>query len=338
MTEQATQPSGKRRHRWWLAVVAVLSVLILVTVKWVAPIGMEQYAIATIRSDCPDVAIGLPVPPVPPTTAPPGSPGYIKPISSRRFSYSRYLGIYRSTQLDAEYAGPQFLRDWTDQKLLKIEKMRGEAEALLPAAGQLRWLRHVEQAEFDGVRDHNAVVIGQLKTLEQLKVRGEVSDKGIAQWGRLRELWRLRLRSPRVRGEGLAALREADRLSFLDLSHTPLENVALEHISQMEGLQTLLLIDTKITDDGLAPLARLKRLKKLCLLQTEITDAGLEHLIHIEELLDLDLSHTQVTLEGVRQLRDCPNLQRLRLGGFNLSVKQQQELEQALPGCQVTRY
>ncbi|WP_231963036.1 hypothetical protein [Symmachiella macrocystis] len=93
------------------------------------------------------------------------------------------------------------------------------------------------------------------------------------------------------------------------------------------------------TDEDLAYIGQFTELKILDLRYCEkITDTGLQHLLSLTKVEDLDLSETAVTFDGVRQLYVLHNLQRLDLGGLELNEAQRDELQQALPGCEVTRY
>jgi hypothetical protein len=132
----------------------------------------------------------------------------------------------------------------------------------------------------------------------------------------------------------LHRLRSVERIKLDDATDED-----LVYVGQLSKLEDLTVAFSKsITDAGLVHLSGLSQLKILSLRRTDITDAGLKHLLPLENLEELNLSETEVTFDGVRQLHVLHNLQRLGLGGLELSDAQRDELQQALPGCKVTRY
>ncbi|QDT51483.1 Leucine Rich repeats (2 copies) [Symmachiella dynata] len=131
----------------------------------------------------------------------------------------------------------------------------------------------------------------------------------------------------------LHRLRSVERVKLDDATDEDL--VYLGQLSELEDLNVA--YSDSITDAGLVHLSGLNRLKTLSLQRTGITDAGLKHLLLLANLEDLNLSETEVTFDGVRQLRAFGNLRRLGLGRMKLTEAQHEELQRALPGCEVTR-
>jgi len=325
MTSQATQTVKKPRRRWWWFLAASVSVLILVTIKWIGPIGMEQYAISKIRSDCPGVEV---------TTPDPGSSR--RPVTI--FSPALTFG---DTMVETQSLGPEFARTWTGYELLRVDSIYGSLEELRPVASQLFWLRYVKEVSPDRMDDDSADLIRHFVRLETLSI-GDVnlglSDRGISQWGQLTKLRVLDLSGSRVRGGGFAALKDLDRLVALNLDDTPIHDSGLKYLAELESLEQLSLCNTKITDEGLEHLENCKRLKQLSLIRTEITDAGLIHLTRIESLEDLELSYSKITPAALLQLGKCPSLRRLRIRGFAPTDEELDRLAQALPNCRVLRF
>ena len=75
----------------------------------------------------------------------------------------------------------------------------------------------------------------------------------------------------------------------------------------------------------------------LSLRYTELTDAGLKELAGLKSLQTLDLYHTQVTDVGLKELAGLKSLQALDLGETKVTDGGVHELQQALPGCRITR-
>ncbi len=323
---------------------------------------MEQRALAVIRAECPDVGIENSSAP------PPAPPTVITGFRSLRATLA--MSIWKPTNLHAEYVGPDFLREWTGHEFLGVRTIEGSANDLRPAADQLRWLQDVVDVVLHGVYDDDIEYVRHYSKLESLTLNTEITDTGqtcitdagISRLNSLFELRSLNLRDAHISGRGFATLSELDQLEEMDLTHTQLTDDGLDHVCELSGLKSLQFAGTRVTDDGLVHLKNLprleslmllglpitdnglkhlsdlKQLKTLSLLETKVTDAGLPYLLTLDNLEDLDLSETKVTLDGVRQLHVLRNLRRLRLGGFGLTNAQREELQRALPGCEVTRY
>ncbi|QDU47178.1 Leucine Rich repeats (2 copies) [Symmachiella dynata] len=356
MADTATQlPKTKRRARWpyFLAAAAVLAVI---SIKWLVPIGMEQRALAVIRAECPRVGIQIP------STTPPAPPPGASALSLLTHS-TWMLSARKSTNLDADYVGPDFLREWTGHEFLRVRMIEGSAEDLRPAADQLHWLQDVVDVDLFGLEDEDAAYIGQLPRVKSLNLRSPfITDAGLSRFGEITNLRRLILPHAYINGRGFKAFSSMEQLEELDLTNTQLNDEGLGYVCKLNGLKSLQFVGTRVTDDGLVHLKNLprleslmllglpitdnglkhlsdlKQLKTLSLLETKVTDAGLPYLLTLDNLEDLDLSETAVTLDGVRQLQVLHNLCRLRLGGFGMTNAQRDELQQALPGCEVTRY
>ena len=68
-------------------------------------------------------------------------------------------------------------------------------------------------------------------------------------------------------------------------------------------MRQLDLCHTKVGDLGLEHLKGLTKLERLELTGTAVTDAGLEHLKGLSQLRELHVDYTKVTDEGVKKLR-----------------------------------
>src|SRR5262249_3787474 len=92
-------------------------------------------------------------------------------------------------------------------------------------------------------------------------------------------------------------------------------DVGLEHLNGLTGLQNLDLANTDITDAGLERLQGLTGLQQLGLDHTRISGAGLEHLKGMTRLQMLRLSETRMTDAGLEHLKGLKGLQYLDLSG-----------------------
>ncbi|PIY44362.1 MAG: hypothetical protein COZ05_08330, partial [Armatimonadetes bacterium CG_4_10_14_3_um_filter_59_10] len=87
----------------------------------------------------------------------------------------------------------------------------------------------------------------------------------------------------------------------------------LAHLKEMDRLTHLQLAETGITDEGLAHIPAMRSIVRLNLAKTAITDACLKHLAMVRGLQEVDLSGTNVTSEGYASLQ--AQLPRLTLKG-----------------------
>ena len=62
-----------------------------------------------------------------------------------------------------------------------------------------------------------------------------------------------------------------DRLVQLDISETELDDAAMQQVSRMTNLESLILDGTRITDAGIVHLQKLAKLKVLLLSHTKVT-------------------------------------------------------------------
>jgi hypothetical protein len=104
-------------------------------------------------------------------------------------------------------------------------------------------------------------------------------------------------------------LKSFDRLRFLSLERSDIDDLGLENLGGLASIEQLILAGTKITNAGLARLRTLTKLSTLDLANTRVTDAGLVHLKELSNLSNLDLRGTRVSSAGVRDLeRALPNV------------------------------
>lgn len=84
----------------------------------------------------------------------------------------------------------------------------------------------------------------------------------------------------------------------------------MESAKELTELRRVDFVGGPATDAGLVHVRSLSRLQRLNLSDTQITDAGLEYLTNLTQLRELVLHGTRVTDDGVQQLqRALPNCQ-----------------------------
>jgi len=176
-------------------------------------------------------------------------------------------------------AGCAHLAQCSSLKSVRLEGMELSDGCVRPLAD----LPHLEDLclSYGILTDASLESIGRMKSLRQLRVEGDLSDKGLEQLSGFTQLQRLSLYGG-FEGTGLAALR-APGLEYL-------------HVEQ------------DISDRGLVAIGKFKGLHRLTVKGPEITDSGLAELTRLEGLEYLYVDSDQVTVEGMLQLKRLPKL------------------------------
>ena len=113
-----------------------------------------------------------------------------------------------------------------------------------------------------------------------------------------------------------ARLGRLSGLRKLDLSHTKITDVGLEHLRGLNQVVDLNLYFAEyITDSGIAHIKGWTQLKHLNLRGTKVTSRVFDHLQGLENLRSLDLSSTEITDAGFENLASLPHLETLAIGG-----------------------
>ncbi len=123
-----------------------------------------------------------------------------------------------------------------------------------------------------------------------------ITDADLAPAGQLAELWRI------------------------DLSHTKITDLGLEHLKNLQNVIDLnCLFAEYITEDGIAHLSGWKKLERLNLRGTKVTSKVFDHLAKLAALRVLDLSSSQIDDEGFENLASLGKLESLAIGANRLN-------------------
>lgn len=166
-------------------------------------------------------------------------------------------------------------------------------------------LRHLDTLRLAGTKITDAALEHLRGTrLSSLSLaRTSITDKGLAQLKGL-ELNAITLDGTRLKGWGLASLVGMPLVS-LNADPTQLDDAALETISRITTLETLMLSSPNITDQGLARLARLQGLSRLSIAGPRITSRNVEQLVvQLPSLSDLIVGGEGVTAEFGDHLKE----------------------------------
>ena len=126
----------------------------------------------------------------------------------------------------------------------------------------------------------------------------------------------------------ISPLAKLKKLKRLRLDHTQVSDLA--PLAELKNLEHLHFGSTEVSD--LSPLAELKRLKWLRLPCTQVSD--LSPLAELKNLEKLVLDDTEVS--DLSPLADLQNLKILDLFNTQVSEEQVQELQKALPNCEIS--
>ena len=124
------------------------------------------------------------------------------------------------------------------------------------------------------------------------------------------------LTSTWVTDADMATLGRYRKLRKLDLSHTQITGVGLEHLRELREVFELNLYYAEyVSDSGIAHLKDWTQLEHLNLRGTKVTSRVFDHVASLETLRSLDLAFTEVTDAGFENLASLPHLEKLAIGG-----------------------
>ena len=105
-------------------------------------------------------------------------------------------------------------------------------------------------------------------------------------------------------------------LERIDLSHTKISDVGLEHLKPLTNVRELNLHYAEyVTDSGIAHIKGWKNLERLSLRGTKVTSRVFDHIGALTSLRWLDISNTEVTDSGFEELAELTRLETLAIGG-----------------------
>jgi hypothetical protein len=175
------------------------------------------------------------------------------------------------------------------------------------------------------ITDEGLAHLAGLTNLRELNLSDcEFTDAGLSLLSGLVNLESLNLASsfgdsPQIKGPGLAALSGMKKLRVLILDKNLVDDAALEHLKNLQGLHELYLEQTRVVGPGLVHLKGLAALTLLSLSETKVTDAGLSGLQGVSSLEVLNLHGTFVSGEGIKHLQGLKNLHTLNLGNTTVA-------------------
>jgi Leucine-rich repeat (LRR) protein len=148
-----------------------------------------------------------------------------------------------------------------------------------------------------------------------------VADQGgRVEWDAKGNIESVDLTSTWITDADLARIGALGHLRGLNLAHTKVSDVGMQHLSGLTGVTDLNLYYAEyITEDGIAPIKGWTSLEQLNLRGTKVTSKVFDHLAHLTSLRSLDLAYSQIDDEGFEQLSALAHLEELAIGGNRLT-------------------
>lgn len=182
------------------------------------------------------------------------------------------------------------------------------------------------------------VHLGKLSKLKTLHLnRCKVDDESLAVLGVLPALEKLEIGATQIRFEEQFAPGAFAKLLHLNVNGSNVTDRGMPVIAQLPELEWLDLTLCKVGNDGVKSLTACRKLEVLYLNRTDITDEALRHLASIPTLQTVSLHSTNVTDAGLQHFAGMKNLRSLILFGTKVSANGVQQLQTALPQCEIAR-
>lgn len=190
------------------------------------------------------------------------------------------------------------------------------------------------------VTDAGVTKLTALESLKEINLYGTpVTDAALDALAQLPRLEKARLRQTNVRGERAGAFAEMQSLRELDLSECPVQDAALEPIGKITRLGSLNLWLTEVTDAGIEHLQNLEELESLNLDNVSgITDAALDTIGQMSKLQLLHLGGTSITDAGLPKLYGLKDLRTLFITRTEVTQQAYSELKEKMPWLQRIEY
>jgi Leucine-rich repeat (LRR) protein len=193
------------------------------------------------------------------------------------------------------------------------------------------------------ISDAGLAQLKNITSLRKLKIRGPITDVGLANLQGCNTLEDLELWSGKVTDAGLLHLKELPNLHSLLLCGAPVTDFGLSNLKDWSSLQKLYLYGARVTDTGLVHLKDLSNLRALGFPQSQINGSGFVYLKNNQKIKHLWLTNSQLNDVGLAHLKGMTTLETLYLGGVPVTdaglvhLKELTKLKMVnLAGTQVT--
>lgn len=135
-------------------------------------------------------------------------------------------------------------------------------------------------------------------------------------------------------GVGLKSLAACPELDRFEWQFQPISAAALEELSQLPKLESLLFNSSVFTERHAMAVGKLK-LRNLQIHSSRVDDSMVRHLAGMERLESLDITHNPITDQGLAELKKVTTLKTLQLQGTSVTPAGVADFQSALPNCDV---
>lgn len=159
----------------------------------------------------------------------------------------------------------------------------------------------------DKFRDSDLACLEDLPDVEEIWIKAPTGDAALVHLRGMTKLEEVNLFDPGFTDGALDHLSRVTKLKEVDLNGPGFTDAGLRKLRGLSELRSFTSRDARFTDDGLRELARHPKLATLHLCsddyQLPITDAGIQHLHKLKKLTDLILETSNLSDEAVEELQ-----------------------------------
>ena len=154
------------------------------------------------------------------------------------------------------------------------------------------------------------------ETLETLRISGDLTDDGLKQITKLRELKTISINDcPDLTDQGFQVLGKLPMLKSIDLTGSNAGDLTIDAISDNNWLRELRLGSRFLTDRGIMRLSQITGISQLSIVGDDIpiTDKSFVHFWRMKNLYSIVLSAPNITGEAIGPMAECPKLDQVCL-------------------------
>jgi hypothetical protein len=182
---------------------------------------------------------------------------------------------------------------------------------------------------------------GAAADLEIVRANNRMTEADLLQVTQCAQLRELAAQGVELSYQSMSAILALPRLASLDLEATRFDDKMARQTSRSKTITSLEIGGTPITRMGLEHLVQMEQLQSLDLWSTTLNEMDLRLLLNLPHLeyLSLGAYDNLPPLnadEIVKLLLDCPSLKRVWLSGIQLEATQKQALESKLDSLRIT--
>jgi hypothetical protein len=184
---------------------------------------------------------------------------------------------------------------------------------------------------------------GAATDLEILRANHYMTEADLLQVTQCSQLHELGAQNSELTYKSMSAILSLPSLTALDLEATRFDDKMARQTSRSKTITSLEIGGTLITRMGLEHLVQMEQLQSLDLWSTTLNEGDLRLLLNLPHLeyLSLGTYDDRPPLnadEITKLLLDCPSLKRVWLSGIQLETSQKQALESKLDSLRITSY